>query len=148
MTAKELLNGIIKLRKAIDYRKMKIEMLEAAAESVTAPITGMPHSPSSDPSAMATAICKKIDLEREVTELTEKRDSLIAQIDLLDNEDYQTLLNLRYAQEEKWEDIMAAMNYSETHVHRIHRAALASFDEILKDGSKWQYLAVNGSLRL
>lgn len=132
MTAKELLKGIIKLRKAIDYRKFKIEMLEAEAEKVTVPITGMPHSPSPDPSPMATAICEKIDLEREIKELTEKRKSLIAQIELLDNEDYQKLLKKRYEREEKWADISAIIGYSLNYTYRLHRRAIYELDCILE----------------
>ena len=136
MTAKELLNRIIKIRKAIDYRNTKIDALVAQAENTSARLTGMPHNPSSDPSPMATAICRKIDLEREIEELDFERKSLIAKIDLLGNDDLSRLLLLRYVQEAPWDDIMAEMGYCHSHIFRMHRTAIAQLDALLKDGTK------------
>ena len=99
MTAKALLERIIRIRKAIDYRNTKIEALVEQAENTSARLTGMPHNQSADPSPMATAICRKIDLEREIAELDEERKSLIAKIDLLEDDDLSRLLVLRYVQE-------------------------------------------------
>lgn len=138
MTAKEYLKGIISLRKAAAYRRIKLDMLESAAERTTAPVTGMPRAPSADPSPLASVICKKVDLEREIAEIEQKRDSMISEIDLLENDEYKTLLTLRYVEELKWNAVMARMDYSETHIHRLHRSALVEFDKILKVGSKWQ----------
>ena len=136
MTAKALLERIIKIRKAIDYRNTKIDALVAQAENTSARLTGMPHNPSSDPSPMATAICRKIDLEREIDELDFERKSLIAKIDLLGNDDLSRLLLLRYVQEAPWDDIMAEMGYCHSHIFRMHRTAIAQLDALLKDGTK------------
>ena len=136
MTAKALLERIIKIRKAIDYRNTKIDALVAQAENTSARLTGMPHNPSSDPSPMATAICRKIDLEREIEELDFERKSLIAKIDLLGNDDLSRLLLLRYVQEAPWDDIMAEMGYCHSHIFRMHRTAIAQLDTLLKDGTK------------
>ena len=136
MTAKALLERIIKIRKAIDYRNTKIDALVAQAENTSARLTGMPHNPSSDPSPMATAICRKVDLEREIEELDFERKSLIAKIDLLGNDDLSRLLLLRYVQEAPWDDIMAEMGYCHSHIFRMHRTAIAQLDALLKDGTK------------
>jgi len=82
MTAKELLEKIIRIRKAIDYRMTKIEALVTQAENTSCRLTGMPHNPSPDTSPMATAICKKIDLENEIEKLKEERNGYIAKIDI------------------------------------------------------------------
>ena len=135
MTAKELLNRIIKIRKAIDYRNTKIDALVAQAENTSARLTGMPHNPSSDPSPMATAICKKVDLEMEIAELTAERESLIANFDLLEDDDLSRLLTLRYVQEAPWDEIMAEMSYSSSWIFELHKRAKKKLDEILKDRS-------------
>ena len=96
MTAKALLERIIKIRKAIDYRRTKIDALTEQAENTSARLTGMPHNPRSDSSPMASAICRKVDLEMEITKLAEERKALIAKIDLLENDDLSRLLILRY----------------------------------------------------
>lgn len=133
MTARALLERIIKIRKAIDYRNTKIDALVAQAENTSARLTGMPHNPSSDTSPMATAICRKVDLEREIAELDLERKSLIAKIDLLENEDLSRLLLLRYVQEAPWDDIAAEMGFCERHIYRLHRAAVEELDNRLKD---------------
>ena len=69
MTAKALLERIIKIRKAIDYRRTKIDALTEQAENTSARLTGMPHNPRSDSSPMASAICRKVDLEMEIRDL-------------------------------------------------------------------------------
>jgi DNA-directed RNA polymerase specialized sigma subunit len=135
MTANELLNRIIKIRKAIDYRNTKIDALVAQAENTSARLTGMPHNPSSDPSPMATAICKKVDLEMEIAELTAERESLIANFDLLEDDDLSRLLTLRYVQEAPWDEIMAEMSYSSSWIFELHKRAKKKLDEILKDRS-------------
>lgn len=133
MTARALLERIIKIRKAIDYRNTKIDALVAQAENTSARLTGMPHNPSSDTSPMATAICRKVDLEREIEELDLERKTLIAKIDLMENEDLSRLLLLRYVQEAPWDDIAAEMGFCERHIYRLHRAAVEELDNRLKD---------------
>ena len=118
MTAKALLERIIKIRKAIDYRRTKIDALIEQAENTSARLTGMPHNPSSDSSPMASAICRKVDLEMEITKLAEERKALIAKIDLL---------------ETPWDDIAAEMGFCERHIYRLHRAAVEELDNRLKD---------------
>ena len=136
MTAKELLNKIISIRKSIDYRKTKLEAAVKRAVRTTPHLTGMPHNPSSDSSMLATAVSEKIDLEREISELEEERKALIAKIDLLGEDDYSRILVLRYAHEEKWETIMAEMNYSPSWTYHMHLEAIKRLDVILKEQSK------------
>jgi len=133
MTAKELLEKIIRIRKAIDYRMTKIEALVTQAENTSCRLTGMPHNPSPDTSPMATAICKKIDLENEIEKLKEERNGYIAKIDILEDDDLKRLLVLRYAQEAQWEDIAAELGFCERHIYRLHKTAVAEFEKKLKD---------------
>ena len=136
MTAKTLLEKIIRIRKAIDYRRTKIDTLVDQAEISSSRLTGMPHNPSPVASAIESAVCRKVDLEREIAELEKERNALIAKIDLLEDPNLSKLLMLRYVQENRWDDIMAAMGYCSTHIYRIHQKAISELDEILKDGSK------------
>ena len=136
MTAKELLNRIIKIRRAIDYRKTKISALVTQAENTSARLTGMPHNPSGNHSTMETAICKMIDLEREIDELAAERDALIQEIDLLEDADLSRILTLRYVQEAPWDNIMAEMSYGASWTYELHNRAIKKLDIILKERSK------------
>ena len=132
MTAKVLLKTIIRLRKKIDNKELRIKILIEKATKASPSLNGMPRNPSPDPSPMATAICEKIDLEREVEEIKNERNALINKIDLLENEDHKKLLLLRYVEEERWEEIMARMHYAPSWTYELHRNAIAELDDLLK----------------
>ena len=134
MTAKTLLERIIKIRKAIDYRRTKIDTLVNQAEISSSRLTGMPHNPSPVASAIESAVCRKVDLEREIAELEKERNTLIAKIDLLEDPDLSKLLMLRYVQEVRWSDIAAVLGYSENYAYRLHNRAIRDLDEKLQTG--------------
>ena len=134
MTARTLLERIIKIRKAIDYRRTKIDALADQAVISSSRLTGMPHIPSPVASAMESAVCRKVDLEREIAELEKERNTLIAKIDRLDDPDLSKLLMLRYVQEARWSDIAAVLGYSENYAYRLHNRAIRELDEKLQTG--------------
>ena len=134
MTAKALLERIIRIRKAIDYRRTKIDTLVDQAELSSSRLTGMPHNPSPVASAIESAVCRKVDLEREIAELEKERNTLIAKIDLLEDPDLSKLLMLRYVQEVRWSDIAAVLGYSENYAYRLHNRAIRELDEKLQTG--------------
>ena len=136
MTAKALLERIIKIRKAIDYKRTKIDALVTQAENTSARLTGMPHNPSGNHSTMETAICKMLDLEREIEELAAERDALIQKIDLLEEADLSRILTMRYVQEAPWDSIMTEMNYGASWTYELHNRAIKKLDIILKERSK------------
>ena len=132
MTAKEFLKKIIKLRKAIDYRKTKIEILEAECERITAQITGMPRGSGESVSQMESAVCRKMDLEQEIDALEQERNALIKTIDLIDDPDLSDLLTMRYVGEDTWADISSDLGYTLRHVMRLHQKAITLLDEALE----------------
>ena len=134
MTAKALLDRIIRIRKAIDYRRTKIDTLVDQAKISSSRPTGMPHNPSPVASAIESAVCRKVDLEREIAVLEKERNTLIAKIDLLEDPDLSKLLMLRYVQEVRWSDIAAVLGYSENYAYRLHNRAIRDLDEKLQTG--------------
>ena len=132
MTAKELLRKIILLRKDIDYKKSRVEMLTDIARGTSVSLTGMPKNPSADPERMASAVCQRIDLENEIAELEKERNGYISLIDLLENGDYKRLLMLRYVQEARWDDIASSLGFSAPWVYKAHQKAVGDLDKALK----------------
>ena len=127
MTDKEYLLNIGKLKRAIEAKKEKIRSLDEIATSATQTITGMPHNPSSTQSRMAEAVCKKVDLEREIVELEAERNDAIAYLNTLPDTEETTLLIKRYVRELTWEDIALEMYISVRSVYRLHREAVKNF---------------------
>jgi len=127
MTDKEYLLNIGKLKRAIEAKKEKIRSLDEIATSATQTITGMPHNPSSTQSRMAEAVCKKVDLEREIVKLEAERNDAIAYLNTLPDTEETTLLIKRYVRELTWEDIALEMYISVRSVYRLHREAVKNF---------------------
>lgn len=132
MTPKEYLLNIGKMKRAIEAKREKIRSLEELATSATQTITGMPHNPSSTKSRMADAVCKKVDLEREIAQLEAERSAAIAYLNTLPDTEETTLLIKRYVRELTWEDIAIEMHYGRTKIYELHKAAVAEFEKRLK----------------
>ena len=127
MTDKEYLLNIGKLKRAIEAKREKIRSLEEMATSATQSITGMPHNPSSIQSRMAEAVCKKVDLEKEIVQLEAERNEAIAYLNTLPDTEETTLLIKRYVRELTWDDIAVEMYTSVRSVYRLHREAIKKF---------------------
>lgn len=84
------------------------------SRSTDAPFTKMVH--------------KVIELEEKVEALKEKRDQLqseiMAVIETLDDEDYKSLLILRYLQDLEWGMVCAKLSIAKTTAMRWHREAI------------------------
>ena len=99
MTAKEYLLSIGRMKRIIAAKEEKIRALMEIATNTSQALTGMPHNPSGSKSPMADAICKKIDLEREVEEIRAKRNAAIAYLNSLPDTEETNLLIKRYVRE-------------------------------------------------
>lgn len=136
MTAKELFREIANMEAFMETKRQRIKVLEDLASNPGSPnYSGMPKNPSPDPSRMATIICKKIDLEREIQadehRLQEKRLFVLTLIGEIENADYQAVLIKRYFEHQSWEDIVAKLHYSRSWVYQLHADALNTLDKMI-----------------
>ena len=88
-------------------------------------------SPESD--ASFTRIVEKIadveiKIDRMVDQLIDERETIIGQLEGLDNETFKQLLYLRYVKYERFEKIATSMNYTYQWVRRLHGFALEEFE--------------------
>ena len=107
---------------------------------ITPKLSDMPKNPSTAISPMENAICKMIDLESEIRELNRvleiKKAEAVTYIFEIQNDEYQTLLMLRYLRLMSWEMISCEMHYSKRWLYKMHGTALKYLTEILKMISK------------
>ena len=135
MSAKEFLENIRKLQRAIDCKLEKIDTLRELATGTSVNLSGMPHNPSSQTSPMANAVCKIVDLEHEVAAMQQERQAAIDYLCTMEDSRLCTVLIKRYVQEKEWEDIAAEMHCSRTQVFRFHRGAIIQFEKLLQNGT-------------
>ena len=138
MTAKEYLTQVGDL----DHR---ISILLRERQSLIAKVSGVQSPQLKDDrvsgggsgDAMAGTINRYVDIERELTEMTERyvelRLQIVRQIEDLPDARHAQLLYLRYVEGRRLEDIACIMKrpgglfYSYRHIKRMHGCALASF---------------------
>lgn len=131
MAAKQFLEGIRNMRMAIDSKRAKITVLREIATNTSAHLTGMPHNPSSEKSPMANAVCKIADLEREIADLEQKRQTAIDTLCEMENSELCTILVKRYVQEKPWDDISAEMRCCRAQIFKLHKAAIAALEKVV-----------------
>lgn len=128
MTAKEYLSQAYWLDRRINSMIAQVDSLNLLVEKVTSTITGMPKNPSPSQSPMADAICRIIDLEREITDeidrLVDLKVEISRRIKSVERTEYRLVLELRYLCFRSWEDIAEEMDYTVRNIHILHGEAL------------------------
>lgn len=128
MNAKEYLSQARLLDRQIDSKIQQIEELNRLTTNCTATLTGMPGNPNHGGSAMADAVDRIVDLEREINRdidrLVDLRREIMAAIRSVDNSKYRLVLEKRYLCFRTWEQIAADTGYNARHLYRIHEEAL------------------------
>lgn len=136
MTAKEYLGQAYRLDQRIDAKIAQVSSLNDLATKCTATLNGMPRNPNRSGSSMADAVVKIISLQNEINEdidkLVDLKREMVTLIKRVNDTEYQTLLEKRYLCFMTWEQIAVDMNYSIHHLYKIHNAALAICDKLLR----------------
>ena len=133
MTAKEYLRQIGVLDAKINRRLKQVEELKLLATGTRSVLVSdrVQSSPSGD--KMSDAVAKWVDLEREVTvmidQLVGMKNRIIGEIHQLDDERYIRILEMRYIDQELWEQIALSMHMDVRHIYRLHGYALQEFTQ-------------------
>lgn len=130
MTAKEYLSQVYILEQKIKRKQMRAEEYKQLASSTPSiNYDGIRVDGTRNLEApFVKWVGKLIDIQEEIKNLQTKldllKDEIIGVIETLDNEDYKTLLVLRYLNCKPWEDIADKLYTSLSTVKRWHTKAL------------------------
>lgn len=134
MTKDDLLN-IIRLNDRIESKLRQKEELKSTMYSIGSIDYSKDRVQTSLVNSTEDLIIKIVDFEEEITksidrliDLKQEASKVIDQIDGA----YGTVLEMRYLECMRWEEIAYRLNYSIQHVYRLHGQALLK----LKDESK------------
>ena len=112
----------------IDSKLEQLNFLNELATKCTATISAMPRSPKQTMSAMADTVAKIVDLQKEIDRdiqhLIDIKRQIGASIKAVDNQECQTLLELRFLCAYTWEEIAIKMGFSIQHTYRMRDRAL------------------------
>ena len=136
MTAKEYLRQYLDADRAINAKLEQISKLRALATKTTQ--TLQPDKvQSSNENKTEKIIAKIVDLENEVdaeidrlVEIKKQVENVIATVP---NKAQRTVLERRYIDGERWEEIAVKMHYTYRHVIRLHGRALQTLQYVVKN---------------
>ena len=128
MTAKEYLRQYRYIDRSVEAKLERIERLRALAVTVMAAYGRNGGSGGRSPDSRMDVVARLVDAQREldveIAQLLDTKAAIEAAIARLPDARMRTLLELRYLQGRKWDDIAAALGYCRDNVLRLHRAAL------------------------
>lgn len=135
MTAKEYLGRAYRIDGRINAKLEQVSSLRELATKATSTISDMPRNSSPNPHSMQNIIDKIIDLESEINSdidaLVNIKQEVVTTIKRVDNQEYQTLLELRYLCFKSWEQIAMELGYDLRWIYRLHQRALAVVKDII-----------------
>lgn len=133
MNAKAYLSQAFRLDQQINSKLEQVSALRQLATKATASIHAERVSGTKQRSPLENAVVKLIDLEHEINDdidrLVDLKRDIVGAINLVEQPEYQLLLELRYLSYKTWEEIADAMNYSWRNIHYVHSKALRVVEE-------------------
>lgn len=139
MKIKEYLGQAYRIDHRINSKLEQISSLHDLATKATSTISDMPGSATRNIHRMEDIIVKIMDLEEEVNKdidaLVDLKMDITHLIKLVDNHEYQIILEQRYLCFKTWEQISVDMGYSIQHTFRLHDKALKEVVRIYEDES-------------
>lgn len=128
MTNKEFMNRAYEISKRLKARRQRLEYLNAQVGTANQSLSGMPKGSPSSTSQMEELTVRILDLELAIEQdekaLTSARAEISAAINSLNNENLSTILQMRYLDYMRWEDIMASLDYCRSYLYELHGRAL------------------------
>ena len=128
MTAKEYLSQAYRIDRMVKAKLEQVRSLRELSMNAAATLSSTPPSGTRKVHRMEDIIAKMLDLESEINAdidaLVDLKREIMATIKGVENEDYRTLLELRYLCFKSWNEIAADMRYNINSIFKIHRRAL------------------------
>ena len=128
MTAKEYLKQAFIVDVDINTKLDQLDRLNALATKATTTFSEVPFTGTPDPHRREDIIVKIIDLEDRIKEemcrLVDLKSDIMTAIAKIEEPEQRIVLEKRYLEFKKWEDIAVEMNRSLRSIYRLHGEAL------------------------
>lgn len=121
----------------INNKLEQLESLNSLAAKATTAFGNEPVSGTRDVHRREAIICKIVDLQNEINadidRLVDIKRELRKTIESVPDVDLRTVLELRYLNFRKWEQIAVSMHYALRTVHYIHDKAIEYLETVSKE---------------
>lgn len=134
MTAKQYLKQAYMLDKLIKSNCEELNQLKELSTSISGiDYSKGPGKNNAGDAGFTNIICKitslEVNIQKRVNEFIELKEEIREKIDRIQSANEKLLLRLKYINFYTWEQIGDEMNMSIRSVHRVHLAALSSFQK-------------------
>ena len=134
MTNKEYMSRAYQIDKRIKSRRNRLAYLRTKVGISKQELSGMPKGSPSLSSQIEELTIRIVDLEASIEqdekELVTARAEISHSIEGIRNENLATILQMRYLDYMKWEDIMAALDYCRSYLYELHGRALRELKQV------------------
>ena len=128
MNVKDYLRQARHLDTQINTKIEQVSSLHDLATKATSTLSDMPGGPTRNTHKMEDIIIKILMLENEINNdidgLVDLKNEILSVIKAVDDEECRIVLEKRYLNFEKWEDIASEMCCSVDNIYKIHGKAL------------------------
>lgn len=128
---KKHLNRAFMSRQRIKSKRERLDRWKDQTTEITVQLSKDPVISTSEKQQTEKAIVAIVDLERtiekDISDLAKLELEIQKEINLLDDDLQKTVLELRYLNFMKWDDICMELNYSSRQIFNIHKSAIMSF---------------------
>jgi seryl-tRNA synthetase len=133
MGAVEFLSQAYHIDLRIQSKLEQLESLNSLATKASTAYGNEPVSGSRDVQRREAVICKIVDLQNDINadidSLVDIKREVRRMIESVPSVDGKTVLEMRYINYKKWEEIAVSMHYVLRNVHYIHDKAIAYLEE-------------------
>lgn len=131
ITAKQYLKELKRLDTSIQSKMQeKKDLYSGTVGAIRTDKEQMQASGSNDmiPNLIERMAALEQEINREIAVFVDRKHEIIAQINMLANETYVSLLLKRYVEYKQLEEIAAEMGYTYDYIKKLHWRALQAFD--------------------
>lgn len=138
MTAKEYLSQAYRLDRRIDSKLEQLSALRDTTTKATSVMNDVVVSRSRNMQSLQDTIAKIVDMEREldhdIDQLVDLKRDITRLIKLVNNPQYQLILEMRYLTYKSWREIADRLEVDERYIYKLHGLALKEFEKNLLPG--------------
>lgn len=135
MDVKQFLSQAYNIDKRIIEKTELVEILRESSASANSTLSPIPIIKSRNFQHMEQKIVKLLDLENEIkneiVELMNVKLEIVYAICCVETPKYRRLLEQRYLNFKKWDQIAKEMGYDLRYLHKLHRSALLACNSVL-----------------
>ena len=136
MTTKEYFSQTLTLNKRIKSKLDHLAVIRELVSKATSTMSDMPPCESRDVHQMEEAICRMVDLEKEVDADVERLVNLrLEQVRIISEIEkplYQLILEQRYLCCHSWDYISEELEYDQRYLLRLNNEALMAAEELMQ----------------